>query len=115
MDFIVCGVTRHAKSFISSPAASAQGPLGVIVKAHMCVCMCVDIVVGMCAVRCSNIGQWLCSENYGIRTKKNIILCEESYTARGCVCVCVCVFAEEEVLKPYSVRHRRRDTTDGWS
>lgn len=33
-------------------------------------CMCVDIVVGVCAVRCSNIGQLLCSENYGIRTKE---------------------------------------------
>lgn len=26
VDFIVCGVTLHAKSFISTPAASAQGP-----------------------------------------------------------------------------------------
>lgn len=51
----------------------------------MCVCMCVDIVLGVCAVRCSNIGQLLCSENYGIG-KKNIILCEERYTARGFVC-----------------------------
>lgn len=76
-------------------------------------CMCVDIVVGVCAVRCSNIGQLLCSENYGIRTKKkkkgkNIILCEERYTARGFVC-------RGRGIKPYSVRHRRRDTTYGWS
>lgn len=48
-------------------------------------CMCVDIVVGVGgggggvrAVRCSNIGQLLCSEYYGIWTKK--ILC---YVRRG--------------------------------
>lgn len=50
---------------------------------------------GVRAVRCSNIGQLLCSEYYGIWTKKNIMLCEERYTARGFVCV------EEKGIKPY--------------
>lgn len=80
----MCGVTPHANSFISTPAASAQGALGVIVEAHMCVHVCGYCgrggVEGVYAVRCSNIGQLECGENYSIpaeRKKKNIILCEE--------------------------------------
>lgn len=61
---------------------------------------------GGCAVRCSNIGQLLCSEYYGIWTKKNMMLCEERYTARGFVC-------RGKGIKPYSVRRRRKDTTYG--
>lgn len=54
-------------------------------------CMCVDIVLGVCAVRCSNIGQLLCSENYGIGKKKIL-----SYVRRGTPPEGLCV--EEGVL-----------------